>query len=293
MTMEKMVKRGRGRPRKDSSSSSYLSFMDVRPEFFKVFLPDVSSQQLRVPPLFVKKFSGLVCKRIKLRCIDGKIWDVDVEETQEGVFMKNGWQAFADHHLLKLGEFLVFRYDGNSVFTVKIFRTHGCKEEAFVREKIAADVKIEPLEDQIAATEHTSAKHSCNSDGEGNKLDTSRGVREGKQQMSSRFHSQTVQMERDSEFGSIRSISRTQMHKLMLSKGFISKNNIELGSNVMLCNEKEEKWPVKFTHFRDGRACIGTGWMAFWKDNRMCEGDKFKLVFDEGRGGKMITVCKV
>lgn len=260
-----------------------------------MFLPDASSQQIRVPPLFLKKFSGLICKRIKLRDIDGKLWDVDVEETHKGVFMKNGWQAFVDHHLLKLGEFLVFRYDGNSVFTVKIFRTNGCKKEAFVREKIAADVKIEPLEDQIAARDHTCAKQSCNSDGEGNKLDRSRGVREVKQQASSGFHSQTVQTEQDSEFeeGSIRSISRTQMHKLMLSKGFISRNNIKMGSNVMLCNEKREKWPVEFTRYRDGRACIGTGWMAFWKDNGMCEGDKFKLVFDEGRGGKIITVYKV
>ena len=40
--------------------------------------------------------------------------------------------------------------------------------------------------------------------------------------MSSRFHSQTVQMERDSEFGSIRSISRTQMHKLVCFEFYTS-----------------------------------------------------------------------
>lgn len=141
MEYSTMMKRGRGRPRKTKFHSC--------PEFFKVFLPDMSSEQLRIPQAFIRKYRGLVHEKVKLKGLGGKSWDVKVEEINGGVFIKNGWRKFVADHSLKLGEFLVFKYEGNSLFSVKIFRTDGCKAE--VTDNIASNVKCEELEEDFGS----------------------------------------------------------------------------------------------------------------------------------------------
>ena len=83
----------------------------------------------KVPESFVRKFSGTLKKKTRLKGRDGKLWNVDVEETEAGVLLKNGWVNFVNHYSLKTGEFLVFEYIGDSTFLVKVFRVDGCKIE--------------------------------------------------------------------------------------------------------------------------------------------------------------------
>ncbi|KAL3497563.1 hypothetical protein ACH5RR_040295 [Cinchona calisaya] len=146
-----MMKRGRGRPRKNNSDGCL--------EFVKVFLPDKSSEQLCIPQAFIKKFRGLIREKVRLKGLGGKFWDVKLEENNERVFIKNGWRRFVDDHSLKLGEFLVFKSDGNSSFTVKIYRTNGCKAE--VTDNIVTKIKSEELEEDIEA-EQICSKCPCN-----------------------------------------------------------------------------------------------------------------------------------
>ncbi|XP_049392497.1 putative B3 domain-containing protein At5g66980 [Solanum stenotomum] len=139
-----MEKRKRGRPTKNikpliseekgkhavAGTSSPVSRR--RPEFFKLFLSDRSSQQLVLPKDFSRKYGENMKERSKIKDLCGNVWDVCVEKSEDGVviFIGKGWEDFIKYQSLKNGYFLIFIYDdeGDSSFTVKVFTTNGCKK---------------------------------------------------------------------------------------------------------------------------------------------------------------------
>ncbi|XP_059658650.1 putative B3 domain-containing protein At5g66980 [Cornus florida] len=127
------------------------------PEFFKVYFPEKSSQQLCVPPAFIKHFNGTIPTKAILKDLSGKCWHVEMEDVENGVFIKNGWQCFVNHYSVELGDFLVFRYNGNSLFNVRIYGRNGCgKEDSLAIEKTLTCVKIE----EETEAERTFPKHT-------------------------------------------------------------------------------------------------------------------------------------
>ena len=57
-----------------------------------------------------------------------RLWDVLVVFDGEGhMYLGPGWEHFARAHELQLGYFLVFRYDGDAMFTVKMFDNTMCR----------------------------------------------------------------------------------------------------------------------------------------------------------------------
>nr|XP_045087269.1 B3 domain-containing protein At3g06220-like [Aegilops tauschii subsp. strangulata] len=69
--------------------------------------------------------------RVKLREAGSglrRLWDVLVVFDGEGhMYLGPGWEQFARAHELQLGHFLVFRYDGDAMFTVKMFDNTMCR----------------------------------------------------------------------------------------------------------------------------------------------------------------------
>ncbi|KAL2234361.1 UNVERIFIED_CONTAM: hypothetical protein Sindi_1168300 [Sesamum indicum] len=137
-----MAARAESKGRRRGRPNSKETFSSNGAEFFKVFLPNVTSHHLMIPPDFVKKCHRIIKERVTLKDTNGKKWHVDVEKTPKGsVFLKNGWQSFVAHHCLTPGDFLLFHYDGHYSFIVKIFGTNGCKKEP---PPTTTHVKIEP-----------------------------------------------------------------------------------------------------------------------------------------------------
>ena len=60
-----------------------------------------------------------------------------VEDGQ--LFFRDGWEVFVSDHAISLGDFLVFFYDGNVGFNVKVYGTMGCEKV----ECYPPEVKIE------------------------------------------------------------------------------------------------------------------------------------------------------
>ena len=52
-----------------------------------------------------------------------------VGKISDGVFFLSGWQEFVKDNLIKLGDFLVFQYNGHDVFGFKLFGNSGCEKE--------------------------------------------------------------------------------------------------------------------------------------------------------------------
>lgn len=113
-----------------------------------------------IPPDFIKDFKKTMNEKVILKNVDGKKWYIDVKETEDGVFLKNGWQSFVDYHGLKVGEFLFFRYEGSYSFSVKILGTNGCKRDTFESKNIATPDSSEEETDVETEPKQTSRKRA-------------------------------------------------------------------------------------------------------------------------------------
>ncbi|KAE8801558.1 B3 domain-containing protein [Hordeum vulgare] len=99
-------------------------------EFFTVIL-EKSSSMLVLPNNFVKMMHGHRPQNMKLRQAGNglrKLWDVEVVfDTDGSMYLDRGWKQFVHAYDLQIRYFLVFRYDGNATFVVKVFDTTMCR----------------------------------------------------------------------------------------------------------------------------------------------------------------------
>ncbi|XBH65296.1 hypothetical protein VPH35_118915 [Triticum aestivum] len=99
-------------------------------EFFEIVIEKSCSRQ-RLPDKFAKMLTGREPHKVKLREAGSglrRLWDVLVVFDGEGhMYLGPGWEQFARAHELQLGHFLVFRYDGDAMFTVKMFDNTMCR----------------------------------------------------------------------------------------------------------------------------------------------------------------------
>ena len=99
-------------------------------EFFTIILEKSSSRQV-LPDNFVKMLDGHRPQNMKLRQAGNglrKLWDVEVAfDTDGSMYLDRGWKQFVRAYDLRHGYFLVFRYDGNATFAVKVFDTTMCR----------------------------------------------------------------------------------------------------------------------------------------------------------------------
>ncbi|KAE8777634.1 B3 domain-containing protein [Hordeum vulgare] len=99
-------------------------------KFFTIILEKSSSRQV-LPDNFVNMLDDHRPQNMKLRQ-DGnglrKLRDVEVVfDTDGSMYLDRGWKQFVRVYDLWHGYFLVFRYDGNATFTVKVFDTTMCR----------------------------------------------------------------------------------------------------------------------------------------------------------------------
>ncbi|KAH7686354.1 B3 DNA binding domain-containing protein [Dioscorea alata] len=102
--------------------------MERKHHFFKVLLGDFS-QRLGIPVEFLKHISTATSKSVTLQGPSGRCWNAELNKSSKGTFLCGGWAEFAEDHALREYEFLVFRYDGDFCFTVKIFGVNACERE--------------------------------------------------------------------------------------------------------------------------------------------------------------------
>ncbi|CAB4308161.1 unnamed protein product [Prunus armeniaca] len=109
--------------------------------FFKILLGDFS-QRLRIPPKFVKNFNVRPLHKCALSGPSGIRWTVELEERENGLFFQDGWQGFVKDHHLEDGDFLVFKYDGESKFKVTIYDRTACEKNVKVAKRSGCPVSL-------------------------------------------------------------------------------------------------------------------------------------------------------
>ncbi|XP_031482523.1 B3 domain-containing protein Os12g0591400-like [Nymphaea colorata] len=95
------------------------------PHFFKVIL-EGSREKLMIPPAFAHHIEKESSRAI-LESPVVKNWPVELVHDGNGLVFRNGWKEFFNLHSLEVGDFLVFRYDGNMHFTVRVFGKSCCE----------------------------------------------------------------------------------------------------------------------------------------------------------------------
>ncbi|XP_050233693.1 B3 domain-containing transcription factor VRN1-like isoform X1 [Mercurialis annua] len=93
-----------------------------KPYFHKLILSNsIKDKKLRIPDNFVKKFGNDLSAFGRLSVPGGPVWPVGLIKADDKFWFHEGWQEFMERYSIRIGYFLVFRYEGHSVFTVHIF----------------------------------------------------------------------------------------------------------------------------------------------------------------------------
>lgn len=271
------------------------SFSDDCPEFFKIFLSSASSQQLSIPPDFVKHFNGTIPEKVDLIDHATECWCVRLEETDGRVWFTNGWQCFASDHYLSCGDFLIFKYNRGLSFEVKIFSVRGCrKEETVAIGKTTQEVKLE----QDSKAEQTCSKQKHSDVGlKKNEADSSKAHRHKSQKTGKA----NLEENRTPEVVSRLVASKTPHFVLRIShctlvtayihKSVVQAFKIELKPKVVIRDQNGKSWPVKIIFKTDGRIAIGTGWSNFARSSVKARDQcVFEFVLQSGNTCKEIRV---
>ncbi|KAH0943396.1 hypothetical protein HID58_003033 [Brassica napus] len=94
-----------------------------RPFFHKlIFSSTIQEKRLRVPDKFVSKFKDELSVAVALTVPDGHVWRVGLRKADNNkIWFQDGWQEFVDRYSIRIGYLLIFRYEGNSAFSVYIY----------------------------------------------------------------------------------------------------------------------------------------------------------------------------
>lgn len=74
-----------------------------------------------IPRKFVRKFGDELSGVATLTVPDDRIWLVTIRQIDQKLWFCNGWHEFVVHYSICTGHFLVFRYEGNSNFSVHMY----------------------------------------------------------------------------------------------------------------------------------------------------------------------------
>lgn len=97
--------------------------------FFKVMVLGFQ-YELPIPPKFARNITIPNHRRATIRDPKGRSWHVNVEGRGKDLsFNGMGWMDFVKGLGISLGYFLVFKYNGNMEFKVKVFDPSGCESE--------------------------------------------------------------------------------------------------------------------------------------------------------------------
>lgn len=74
-----------------------------------------------IPKKFARKYGKNLADHVLLKAPYGTFWQVELERSNDKIWLHKGWQEFATHYSLCVWNVLVFRYEGDSLFHVTIF----------------------------------------------------------------------------------------------------------------------------------------------------------------------------
>ncbi|XP_065848509.1 B3 domain-containing protein REM13-like isoform X3 [Euphorbia lathyris] len=229
-----------------------MSTVLTKPQFFKPLISGFEDD-FSIPVSFFKYLKGEECDRAKLRSQGGKLWPIKIN----GRRFEDGWKHFVEDHDLQIGDFLVFRHEGDMVFDVLVFDRTTCQREYLP----IIDIK----EEEFEIHDQNRPKYTST----GKKLEKEKKVKTGlKETDSSSAHEHpycVIKLSPDS----------IRKSRLYIPRNFATLCGLYGRSCSMILKDEEEKcWPVKLLYRTlESKFFIGAGWGAFHDFHKLKEGD--------------------
>ncbi|XP_038978535.1 putative B3 domain-containing protein Os06g0632500 [Phoenix dactylifera] len=205
--------------------------------------------KLLIPPKFRQHLANDNHGEATILSPLGKFWHVNLQREGREMFFGSGWEDFANAHGLSVGHFLVFLYQGNMVFTIKIFENSGCLKEYGSTASKFADKKEVNLDDEIL-------------DDAPKDIAVEKGRSKSSRRKCPNRRKRVPYFER-----------------IAVPKAFCLSNGLTTKCEITLKDRKQRLWPALF-RLGSREGYIGRGWRCFSEGNDLKEGDKciFELV---------------
>ncbi|TVU13713.1 hypothetical protein EJB05_37133, partial [Eragrostis curvula] len=103
-----------------------------KPQFIGLLPPD-SREKMQIPARFLQSYipkDDLNSHVAIFLGPHGKVSKIEVKMNCSDVFFAGGWSQFLMSHDITGGNCLLLRYEGNMVFTVKVFEPNGCQRKS-------------------------------------------------------------------------------------------------------------------------------------------------------------------
>ncbi|XP_023914212.1 B3 domain-containing protein LOC_Os12g40080 [Quercus suber] len=261
-----------------------------KPSFFKVLIGDFS-EQLRIPPAFVKNFNGRLLSKCSLRSSTGKVYIVRVEKRgNNGLFFWSGWHDFVKDNSLDIGDFLVFKYDGNStMFKVKIYGRNTCEKDVRLAKReeeypIPFMKKGKQIQENAIIEE---LKPDCYKESFGQKAINSNRIISGCSKSGEELINDDIEelgMKSISSFKSqnsyfIATWTWYSQYYMTIPKFVAIEKDLISKKRVMLLDPTGSPWPIRLDLVADGFLNMTNGWPDFCRGNKIGAGDTFIFEF--------------
>ncbi|XP_023007492.1 B3 domain-containing transcription factor VRN1-like [Cucurbita maxima] len=90
--------------------------------FYKLVVTSIlQDKKLKIPKKFAKKFGDDLSDLVTLVVPNGYRWVLELKRHGRSLWFEDGWHDFIRHHCIQVGQLLVFRFEGNSVFNFYMF----------------------------------------------------------------------------------------------------------------------------------------------------------------------------
>ncbi|KAJ0077165.1 hypothetical protein Patl1_35984 [Pistacia atlantica] len=249
-------------------------------KFRVLLLPSLIS--LTQPPLqktldaWVQHLNALP-KNVVLQNRIGKVWHMKMEYAADNrVYFANGWQQFVKDNSLVYGDFLVFQYNGDNGFNVKILGKSGCEKN-----ETGPHVGID-IEEEEEEEEHEMTDVGTDFD-DGHGSDSEYNVEEEEEE--------EEEMEEEAPEGIAilkqrgKRICENDAKDQLVPSYVLRDFRIKLAEHVTFHDELERAWPGKVLLWKDGRTWI-TRWGTVCRWNHVEKDDLCICEFPEAGGTK-------
>ncbi|GAA0138326.1 hypothetical protein LIER_00091 [Lithospermum erythrorhizon] len=234
------------------SSTCAMRIPPKKPHFFKPLLPGFKNG-ITIPPNFFRFLNGTKHEKAVLKRA-GREWHVKMNLRKLG---DDGWKHFSEDNDLHVGDFAVFRHEGNMVFEVLLFDPSTCLKECSTHM-----IKVEPAETKEAEEERSLGYLQS---------------KELKRRSKAAPVAETISSKERPHFVSFIKPFNVKYSHLYVPTKFAKENGLLKDyCKITLVDDLQRSWPMVLRHNKS-HVYIGCGWVDFREANGLKVGDRFKF----------------